>query len=280
MIVGKFSANGVKMDDKMILTILGSRGSMPVSGKEYEEFGGATTCFQIEAGNQVILLDSGTGIINAKKIDEGMDISVFVSHFHLDHIMGLPFFPELSRKGRKIFLYGDEKTDVKKQIDTIFSKPYWPLMPEEYPSELVIKSAKFPIKLGEVTVEGMKVRHPNGNVAFKVTYKGKTIVNLSDYEHIQSADGLFFDKDVIYFCKNADLVLYDAQYTDEEYKNKKGYGHSTLSEGIKLKNEAGIKMMLLVHHDPSHSDSFLRDIENKIDDKNIRFARQGEVIDV
>ncbi|WP_196814244.1 MBL fold metallo-hydrolase [Butyrivibrio sp. LC3010] len=268
------------MENHMKLTVLGSRGSMPVSGKEYEEFGGATTCYQVEAGDQVILLDSGTGIFNAKNIDERMNVSIIISHVHLDHIMGLPFFPELSRKGRRLFLYGEEKLDIKNQINTIFSKPYWPLMAGEYPSELVIESIKFPLKLGEVIVEGMNVRHPGGNIALKVIYKGKKIVNLSDYEHIPGENGLFADRDVIEFCRDADMVLYDAQYTDDEYSGKKGYGHSTESEGVKLKKSAGIKKMLLVHHDPAHDDEFLRNIESKIGDENVSFARQGQIINV
>ncbi|WP_026491306.1 MBL fold metallo-hydrolase [Butyrivibrio sp. FC2001] len=261
------------------LTILGARGSIPVSGSEYNEYGGATSCYMVEAGDQVIFLDAGTGIINAPNLDDKENIYVLLSHPHLDHIIGLPFFSELSKKNRTITLYGKKKRgkSIDLQIEKAYSPPYWPLTIAEYPSDFKYVDLELPLIIkdqgGDITVDGIKVSHPGGNLGLSISYREKKLVYLTDCELSEEPDNK-----IVEFAKGADLLLCDAQYTREEYDKRIGYGHSTPEMASKLSGLAGVKQTLFIHHDPFRDDKAIHNLERKTQDKNIRFARAGEKI--
>ena len=263
------------------LTILGARGSVPVSGSEYIKYGGATSCYMLEAGKQVVFLDAGTGIIDAPSLDDKEGIYVVMSHPHLDHIIGLPFFPELSKKDRKITLYGRQANgrSIEAQIEKAYSPPYWPLTIAEYPSNFVYVDLELPLSIlngrDVILIEGMEVRHPGGCLALSVTYEGKKVVYVTDCEIGESLS----DR-LVRFSKNADVLLCDAQYTSAEYENRKGFGHSTPEMAIELYKASEAGRLLLIHHDPKHRDSDLEKLEAEIGDKNIAFARSGMRIEI
>ncbi len=270
------------------LTILGARGSIPVSGRQYDIFGGASSCFLIETDKYEIFLDAGTGIINSHKIPKDKEIIILLTHPHLDHIMGLTFFRELADPDRKITIYGQTKNGIgiREQIDGAFSKPYWPLMIGEYPANVIYEKwdDKLTLKCqsGEdLAIDSLEIRHPGGALAFSVSMKGRKIVLLTDYEHAEPEENASFsDRDVIDFCEGADLILYDAQYTPSEYQDKKGFGHSTYLEGIKLMDTVRSGSLRLIHHDPHHTDEFLSNLEKEIGRDDVKFARQGEIIEI
>ncbi|WP_029322047.1 MBL fold metallo-hydrolase [Butyrivibrio sp. AE3004] len=264
------------MDGVFRLTVLGARGSVPVSGEQFNIFGGATSCYMIEVEDHVLFLDAGTGIIGAPEVADNKHITILLSHPHLDHIVGLPFFPELSKKNKKIDFYGADINglSISEQIESAFSEPYWPLTIEEYPSNFSYKKLEFPMRLESgIEIEGISLRHPGGSIGFKITYKDKSIVYFTDYEMM----GL--EERAVDFARNAELLLCDAQYTDEEYANKKGFGHSTVSMAQKLGEEANAKTTLLIHHDPLRTDDAFLEMEKSLTADNVRFARQGEVVD-
>ncbi len=270
------------------LTILGARGSIPVSGRQYDIYGGASSCFLIETDEYAIFLDAGTGIINSHKILKEKEIFILLTHTHLDHIMGLPFFRELVDPGRKITIYGQHKNGIgiREQMDGAFAKPYWPLLIEEYPADVSYEKWEDKLTLkckdgAELVIDSHEIRHPGGALAFRVSMKDRKIVLLTDYEHGETEDtGSFADIDVIEFSKGADLILYDAQFIPSEYPFKKSFGHSTYVEGIKLMEASGSKSLRLIHHDPHHTDEFLSHLEKEIGREDVRLARQGEELEI
>ena len=259
----------------MKLTVLGSRGSVPVSGKKYNEYGGATSCYMVEAGNQVIFLDAGSGIVLSPDIPDDKEVTILMSHQHLDHTMGLPFFHELSKKDRKITLYGQTKEhmSIDMQLGLMFSPAFWPLKPDEYPANLIYRELPDVLNLGDVSVEKINLNHPGGSLGFKLIYEDKKLVYYTDHEE----DG---DENIVEFSKGADLILFDAQYTNDEYQTHKGYGHSSIDTAVDFAQKSGCKKMLIIHHDPYHDDDFLDKIGRDLEDKGIFLAKEEQELEV
>lgn len=253
------------------LTVLGARGSMPVEGKIFEKFGGATSCFKVQAGEEEIFLDAGSGIFNAKT-EQNSHVTILLTHMHLDHIVGLPFFSMLGESGRPIDIYAAERggLSAKDAVDRLISPPFWPIKIENYPAATKIHA--LPEKnffIGDVQIDFIEGTHPSGATIFKLTRQKKSLVYATDFEHINGCEKL------INFAANCNLLLYDAQYTDEEYPRYKGYGHSTPEVGLKVAQKAGAKKLLFVHHAPNRTDAELSEMEKKF---SVNFAKIGDEI--
>ncbi len=263
-----------EQNSSFTITILGARGSIPVSGQQFSEFGGSTSSYLVNAGEQTIVLDAGLGITEIDNLPDG-PVSVLLSHPHLDHLIGLPFFPALYEKDRRIDFYASprEGMSAKELLDGLFSPPYWPCGMNDFPAEFICHDLAGRFQIGCVDIETKEVRHPGGCTAFRLTFDGKVLVYLSDYEQ-----GKDIDRGVKDFVRGADLLLCDAQYTEAEFAGREGFGHSTRARAMRLKEEAGVKKLLLIHHDPRHDDTFLRDAEAKANSPDVRYARQKEVI--
>ncbi len=257
--------------DDIRLTVLGCRGSMPTTGKEMQEFGGDTSCYQIEARGESLFLDAGSGLTHARLPDD-TPIRILISHPHVDHLLGLPMFPALSQPGRKVILYGNAcgGLSLEEQVARLMSPPLWPAVLARYPAEAAFQEARFPLAIGPFFVSAMASRHPGGSWIYRISVCGKTIVYATDFEHTEEKT-----RELTAFSAGADLLLYDAQYTEEEFAVKKGFGHSTAEAGLRVQRESGAAHLLLIHHDPRHTDSFLRERETAL---GARYARQGEVI--
>lgn len=257
-------------DEKIKITILGVRGSIPVSGKDMLSYGGATSCILVRAGGQAIFLDAGTGIINAPDIGDE-PVTILLTHPHLDHVLGIPFIPYLTEKDRTVSFY------IKKsqELQSIFCPPAWPCGIDVYPADVSVQDAVLPMRLGDVEIDGIDSVHPGNGTVYKLSYRGKSIVYATDYEYDEAKVG-----SLIAFAENADLLFFDGQYTDDEYAKKRGYGHSTVSQGLIVMKEANVKQLLFVHHDPGHNDRFLKAMEDEVRTNRIAFAREGESIEL
>ena len=255
------------------LTVFGARGSLPISRRDSHVFGGSTTCYMFRACGETIFLDAGTGLYSAPVEFEKPPV-ILLSHLHVDHLQGLGMYPRMSRKGMKTTLYvPTEDDDALAAIDGLYSPPYWPVHLNELGGDVRFLPHQFPLQLGEITVDGMKGCHPGGVWCFRIRFGGKTLVYASDFEHEEP-----FFSELIEFSHEADLVLYDAQYTVEEYEQRKGFGHSTAEKGLELLERSGAGQMILIHHDPARTDEQLLEREEQIGKENVRFAREGEVI--
>lgn len=264
----------------MKITVLGTRGSMAVAGSKFQEFGGATSCYLIETNENAVYLDAGSGIMNSPYIPD-KKISIFLTHGHLDHLLGFPFFPMISEKDREIYFYSILRNEMsaKDQVDHIFSGSAWPLKMEHYPSKLIYKDLDQTgeVLLSDIKLSWMEGNHPHGSSIFKVEADGSCVVYATDYEHTDESD-----ERLIEFAKDCDLLIYDGQYTEEEYKTRVGFGHSTKEHGLEILSKCNAKQLWFTHHDPMHSDGMLKLEETKLQkrDKRIHFARAGEVIEL
>lgn len=301
------------------LHVLGCRGSMSVSGQAFTKYGGATSSYLYMTEKEAIIIDAGTGILNLPDLGDRC-ISILISHSHIDHILGLPMFlGPVGRKELSIFGAVHEGLTIRQQLDTYLRHPLWPVGFDAFPCKVTfvdVKENATPFQIGDVTVTAVPSNHPGGSTIFKLEWQGTSVVYASDFEHEElpddrkdsgliEAEEAFCKKvegssaesdDALYtfatnplqalskFSKDADLLLYDAQYTSGEYLKCKTFGHSTAEKAYELKNKAGIKQVLLVHHAPGHTDSVLDEMEKEIYSKysfsldDMHLAKEGEVI--
>jgi phosphoribosyl 1,2-cyclic phosphodiesterase len=255
--------------DEITLTIYGCRGSIPVNGREFDKYGGSTSCVLVTADDAVNIgiIDAGTGIrhlgrhIMQDAVLRHKPIVIAFTHFHWDHIQGLPFFEPAYVKGRKISLLALGRDRPIDDLERVFSVP---MQREYFPVQLSDMGASFEfIMPGEdvrffphAIVVARKHRHPGSAYSYRLSRGGKSIVFCTDIEH-----GMELDPDIIDFCRGADLLLHDAQYTPEELANRRGWGHSSYLQAIECARLAEVKKLVLTHHDPDHDDRFLDEIE-------------------
>ena len=266
------------------LTVLGTRGSIPREGKEFALYGGSTSCYLIRAGNEAIYLDAGSGIAGSRP-EPNTNITILLTHMHLDHLLGLPFFAALGESNKVINIYARGRSGLlpKQAIDRLISVPFWPCKISDYPAKVnfhilpkesddngVYKS----FNIGDVAVDMMEGTHPGGSTIYRLTYREKSIVYATDFEHIPASGCEKLEA----FAANCDLLLYDAQYTEEEYNKFRGYGHSTPQAGLKIANKAGAAKLLFVHHAPWRNDETLISMENEIkkEHTDVMFAKIGD----
>lgn len=265
----------------MRITYFGVRGSTPVSGKAYAQFGGNTTSVLIEAGKEVILIDAGTGIRNCGNYLISRNISkihILFTHTHWDHIQGFPFFAPAYKPNTEIIIYGESKViplspdiaeyEMNQEEWTIKKILAFQQLFMYFPVSLLQMGAKmsfYPLKAGEVISVGevdvlpFSLLHPNGSLGFRFCYQDKIYVFCTDVEHNQEMSNR-----IIEIARGADIFAYDSQYTPEEYlAGRVGWGHSTYEEGATIAQKAGVKNYHMIHHDPSHDDKKIFEMEEK-----------------
>ncbi|WP_458408037.1 MBL fold metallo-hydrolase [Anaerotignum sp.] len=259
------------------LTVLGCRGSMPVSDKNFLKYGGATSSFLLQAGGENILFDAGTGILKSTTLLEDVAEShLLISHMHMDHIMGLAFWRPLFTKGKQVHIYGEKRNGlmIKEQIADFLKAPYWPVGIELFQgvADYHDITAGESFSIGDVTVKTMRSNHPNEGTLYRVEWDGKAVVYALDFEHSEEAS-----EKLAAFAKDADVLIYDSTYSPETYLQKKGWGHSTWVEGLKLKEAAGVKTLLLAHHEIDNNDEMLDSLQAKLTalDKDVYLAKEG-----
>ena len=274
---------------KLRLKFWGTRGSIPCPGPDTVRYGGNTSCFEINYGDERIIIDAGTGIrLLGKKIlleeENLLKANLFFTHTHMDHIQGLPFFAPLYNPNSDVQLFAGhldgDNYDLQGIIGTMLMKdPVFPV-----PSSLIEKACTFNdynvghvFNLGkDMTIRTGKLNHPNGACGYRIECGGKVIAICTDTEHFEDR----LDDDVLELANNADVMVYDSAYTDEEYPKFKGWGHSTWQEAIKVANAANVSQTFLFHHDPSHTDQkmdLIADAAASIR-KGVRPAIEGEEI--
>ena len=263
-------------EERFRATVLGSRGSMSVCREDCAIFGGDTSCYLVEAGEERVFLDAGSGLISAPTDFPGTPL-ILISHLHLDHLLGLGMYPRLSRKGSRtrILLPAPSREEAVRMLDGVFSRPYWPLSLTAYAGDVQVEPISYPLRIGKLTVEGIEGSHPGGCQVFRLSFGGRSMVYATDFEHEEEASRRLAE-----LARGTDLLLYDGQYTEEEYPTKKGFGHSTASEGLRLQERCGAKRLVLIHHDPQSSDEELMRREAELGSDRACFAREGMVIDI
>jgi len=252
----------------MELKFWGVRGSIPTPAPENLGFGGNTTCLELRLANgEVVVIDGGTG---ARKLGldlleraggQSLNLDILMTHFHWDHIQGIPFFAPLYSPANHVRFHTTRSADeVKNILEGQMTNPYFPVK-----FELLAAKREFstlsgaPSHLlcnGAVTVHTFPLNHPQGATGYRLESNGAVVVHACDHEHGDEN----LDRVIREHAEGADVLVYDAQFTPEEYPAKRGWGHSTWMEGVKVARDAGVKQLVLAHHDPSHTDEFMRGV--------------------
>lgn len=295
----------------------GVRGSIPCPGPDTVKYGGNTTCIEIRADSgRIIIVDAGTGIralgdhLLRNDIKDGLrELDIFLSHTHWDHILGFPFFGPMYMPGMTVRIFGPmtfEQDSLARVLKGQFEYRYFPVRMEELASKIhFIELGEDDLHLGDgVRLTTKYLNHPISCLGYRFDCGGKSLVTVFDsepYQNLFDVDHPAYDRAVAQeaeeavteqnrlvekFYAGADLVVYDAQYTAEEYPIKIGWGHSAMEEVIASCGRNGVKQLAMMHHDPDRTDAQLDSLtEILCDAKSPRgmqayFAREGMEIEL
>ncbi len=280
----------------MRITFWGVRGSIPTPGPDTVGVGGNTSCVEVRAGKALLVFDGGTGLrILGKRLLKEMPVTVhlFFSHVHWDHIQGFPFFDPAFVPGNVIHLYGGNNVSrtLEETLAGQMDHPSFPVHLTEMGAKMHFHSVSDigpPVDVdsgdgSHAQISAARGNHPNGVWAYRVDHGGRSVVYATDTEHYAVVD-----PKLAKLAKGADVLIYDSQYTPEEYAgtnggmSKLGWGHSTFEEAVKLAKHAGVKRLVLYHHDPMQSDAAVAEKERRAKElfPNVEAAREGLVIEV
>ncbi|MCL2932166.1 MAG: MBL fold metallo-hydrolase [Trichodesmium sp. MAG_R03] len=266
------SAKLLKNLGDFVVKFWGVRGSVPTPGKETVRYGGNTSCIEMQIAGKRLIFDGGTGIRElGKELMQEMQVEayIFFTHYHWDHIQGFPLFTPAFRRGNCFHIYGaipPEGKSMKQHFLERVLHSNSPIPLEGMQAQLRFYELEHRQKmmLHGIEIETGSLNHPNTAMGYRVTWNGRSVVYCSDTEHFSD----HLDENVVYLARGADILIYDAMYTDDEYYNPKspkvGWGHSTWQEAIKVAKAAGVKQVVIFHHEPTHSDDFLDQMAEKV----------------
>src|SRR4051794_22053569 len=287
------------LDCGVKLKFYGARGSIPVCDPGFQQFGGNTTCFQItiKDSNRIAIIDAGTGLRNLGRDLHAIghyqeQIFIGFTHFHWDHIQGFPFFGPGYNPEQKITILAPDQDQTIGNLREIFEVPmqsqYFPVQLDRMGAQfeflkvedirvsssvISVTSKQFAgLNNVETIVTSQRHNHPGGAYGFRIERLGKVLVICTDIEH-----GEKIDKRVVELSRGADLLVHDAQYTAEELRIHRGWGHSSFDQAMQVAEMAGVKCLAMTHHDPEHDDEFLLHMEKLCQGRfpNSQLAREG-----
>lgn len=275
------------------VTFWGVRGSIACPGEETVRYGGNTSCIEMQVNGERLIFDGGTGLRElGQKLMMELPIraNLFFTHSHWDHIQGFPFFTPAFVPGNEIYIYGaiaPNGSTIEQRLNDQMLHPNFPV-----PLQIMGAQLRFcdldvgeTMKMGatgDIAIENALLNHPGESVGYRVSYAGYSAAYITDTEHFPDR----LDENVMRLVRNADVMIYDATYTDEEYYNetfsKVGWGHSTWQEAVKIAKAANVKQLVIFHHDPAHDDTFMDDIGRQVKAvfPNSIIAQEGVTLDL
>ncbi|MGD9920695.1 MAG: MBL fold metallo-hydrolase [Pseudorhodoplanes sp.] len=256
----------------------GVRGSVPCPGPATKRYGGNTPCVEVRCGQRLLILDAGTGLreLGDKLMQDGeaIDADLLLTHCHYDHVIGIPFFAPFYQPQHRFRIWaGNLLPDfrLKSVMHSMMSEPLFPVGIDRFQADIEFcdfKAGEPVAPGGGVTIRTVALNHPGGATGYRIDYKGRSVAYLTDNE------GRPEDRDeaLIAAARGADLVIYDTAYTEDEIEAKKGWGHSTWQDGVRLADAASVKTFCLFHHAPEHDDATMDELLAKA-----RLARPGTI---
>ena len=275
------------MSHRFLVKFWGVRGSIPTPGLENLAYGGNTPCIEVRLPHgEILIIDGGTGVrqlgLNLVQSagEKPLALNFLMTHFHWDHVQGIPFFAPLYSAANEITFYsGRPAAQLRDILQGQMTQPYFPvdfnLLAARRAFEQVHSDG---VEFGSVTVRCFPLHHPQGAFGYRMESHGSVLVHASDREHGHAK----LDRVLIEHAQDADVLIYDAQYTPDEYEHRRGWGHSTWLEAARVAKEAGVKQLVLFHHDPSHDDECIARIteDARTEFRNTEAAREGMTIEL
>lgn len=237
----------------------GVRGSIAAPGPSTVRYGGNTACLEVRCGDRLLIFDAGTGIraLGDRLVKSGpVELDLFFTHTHFDHICGLPFFAPAYAAQNRLRLWAGHLPPgqtLRNVVSALMSAPLFPV-----PVEIMSATIEFHAFVagatlhpaGGVTLRTAALNHPNGAVGYRIEYDGRALCYITDTEHYAGRR----DPAIVDLARDADVMIYDCTYTDEEYAGRVGWGHSTWEECLRLAEAANVRRPVIFHHDPGRDD--------------------------
>ena len=278
----------------MNITMWGVRGSIPTTSPDTKEYGGNTSCVEVDAEGCMLVLDAGSGIqsLNGSPNVKNSRIDILLTHLHMDHIQGLGFFGPLFNPAIEVHIWGPASgsQSLRARLGRYFSPPLFPVYFRNLACKLVLHEVqRSNFSIGPFTIDSDYVIHPGPTVGFRIQHQRGVFTYIPDHEFALGCNGKMV-KDARWLsgsdlASGADILMHDAQYTAEEYQTKEGWGHSSMEDAIRYATLNGVKKLLLTHHDPMHSDKQLTEIQCRLKEKTpagveFEMAREGWTIEL
>jgi phosphoribosyl 1,2-cyclic phosphodiesterase len=246
------------------VTFFGVRGSTPCCDERSVRYGGNTSCVLLQtAEGDPIILDLGTGLRYLGDAYSRMATAPFrgtalVTHLHWDHVQGLPFFHPLHTPGAHLDILGTAgERSLSDAFGEFMTPPYFPIRVDDLTGNVSFRDVRDEqFTIGDALVTTRSVPHVGATNGYRVEWAGATVAYVSDHQQPRD-DDLFVADSVLELCEGADLLIHDAQYTDDEFADRAHWGHCTIEYAFEVARQANVRALALFHHDPSHHDEFL-----------------------